>query len=89
MLHKFFEEGYWFAPKRFGLGSGLPIAWQGWVLLLSYIALIAGVCALAACEPEIGPIIAAVVVIPATIGLMIVCQRRTRGGWRWRWGSKD
>ena len=22
----------WFAPKRYGYGSGMPIAWQGWVL---------------------------------------------------------
>lgn len=29
MFHKFLEDGDWFAPKRFGYGAGLPIAWQG------------------------------------------------------------
>jgi len=89
MLHKFFEDGYWFEAKRFGLGSGLPIAWQGWALLLSYIALVGGVSALTAWQPKIGPIIAAAIIIPATIALVIIAKRRTRGGWRWRWGKRD
>ena len=29
----------WFAPKRYGYGSGLPISWQGWVLTLGFVAL--------------------------------------------------
>ena len=24
------DDKPWFAPKRFGYGAGLPIAWQGW-----------------------------------------------------------
>ena len=31
------EDGAWFAPKRYGFGAGLPIAWQGWALLLGTI----------------------------------------------------
>ena len=27
----------WFASKRYGLGAGLPMAWQGWVLTLGYV----------------------------------------------------
>ena len=42
MLHKFFEEGYWFEPKKLGYGAGLPVAWQGWVLLAFYTGVIAG-----------------------------------------------
>lgn len=25
--------GYWFRPKRFGYGTGLPSNWKGWALL--------------------------------------------------------
>jgi hypothetical protein len=25
---------YWFRAKRYGLGWGLPLMWQGWVFLL-------------------------------------------------------
>jgi len=28
---------YWFRAKRHGLGWGLPLAWQGWVFLFSWM----------------------------------------------------
>ncbi len=31
---------YWFPAKRIGWGWGLPITWQGWVVLATYIAAI-------------------------------------------------
>ncbi|MCB2089251.1 MAG: hypothetical protein KDD98_10560 [Sphingomonadaceae bacterium] len=89
MLHKFFEPGAWFAPKRYGYGAGWPIAWQGWALLGSYLAVLAGVGQLASFEPETGPAIAFAVIIPATAVLIIAAKRRTRGEWRWRWGEGD
>ena len=30
----------WFAPKRYGHGSGPPIAWQGWALTLGFVAIV-------------------------------------------------
>lgn len=75
----------WFAPKRCGYGSGRPIAWQGWALLICYIVLIAltsflmpyslvGYCA---------------IVAVLTIILLRVAALTTKGGWRWRWGKED
>jgi hypothetical protein len=32
------ERPEWLASKRFGYGAGLPVAWQGWALLLGYLA---------------------------------------------------
>jgi len=31
------EPRYWFRAKRYGLGWGLPLAWQGWVIFLSWL----------------------------------------------------
>ena len=31
----------WFAPKRYGFGSGLPISWQGWALTVAFGAVVA------------------------------------------------
>ena len=31
---------YWFPAKRYGWGWGLPTAWQGWVVMLVFIALL-------------------------------------------------
>lgn len=75
----------WFAPKRYGIGVGLPIAWQGWALLSAYAVFI-GLAVLI-----FGPrdLLALTIVIPATIALLIIAARTTRGGWRWRWGERD
>jgi hypothetical protein len=76
----------WFAPKRYGYGSGLPIAWQGWAVLLVYIAILG---ALALTLRRNGPIPFVAAVIPLTAVLAVICARTTRGGWRWRWGEED
>ena len=73
----------WFVPKRYGLGAGLPISWQGWLVLLIYLAAFAGAFLLFG---ETNPATYAVIVI-ATAILLVVAARTTRGGWRWRWGK--
>jgi hypothetical protein len=76
----------WFAPKRFGYGAGLPIAWQGWVLLLAYIGLaMAGAALLAPAKP----LLFLSLFLPLTAIFVLVVARTTRGGWRWRWGDKE
>jgi hypothetical protein len=75
----------WFAPKRYGYGSGLPISWPGWLLMIGYLALIMGTSVMLRDRPL--QLIA--VIIPVTAVLMVICARTTRGGWRWRWGDED
>ncbi|MCJ2187987.1 hypothetical protein [Novosphingobium beihaiensis] len=88
MLHLFLKEGDWFAPKRFGYGASWPIAWQGWVLLAVYLAAVGGSVMLAK-DGHAGGHIAALALILLLTGLfMAVAARRTRGGWKWRWGYK-
>ena len=75
----------WFAPKRYGFGAGLPIAWQGWALFGAYFAILA----LAGWLLKASPLALLVVVSSATFILLLIAARTTRGGWRWRWGRKD
>jgi hypothetical protein len=75
----------WFAPKRFGFGSGLPVAWQGWAILLAFIA----VAILLAMTLSDQPIALIAVLVPLVVTFMVICARTTRGGWRWRWGEED
>lgn len=35
------KPGYWFPAKRYGWGWGLPVAWQGWIVLIAFLALLA------------------------------------------------
>ena len=78
------NDDAWFAPKRYGIGSGLPLRWQGWALMLSYVALVMGVGL--ALMPRL-PLVFAAIVIAATIVVVVIAARHTRGGWRWRWGE--
>jgi hypothetical protein len=79
------EDDAWFAPKRYGYGTGLPIAWQGWALLAGYLLLIA------AASPLISPSLPAYLTILAFATAMVtaIAVAKTRGGWRWRRGEKD
>ncbi len=75
----------WFAPKRYGYGSGVPISWQGWAITLAFIAVMIGLSLLLRDQPlrlaaSLAPLIAIFIVI---------CAKTTRGGWRWRWGNDD
>jgi hypothetical protein len=90
MLHKFFEEGDWFRPKSYGYGAGLPIAWQGWVVLAAYVLLVVGLAIWASASTGFGVVAVTVTGIAlATAGLVSIVHKRTRGGWRWRWGAED
>lgn len=75
----------WFAPKRYGFGAGLPIAWQGWAVLLVYAGLLFGATILLLDKP----VALLAVALPLTLILLLIAARTTRGGWRWRWGKRD
>ncbi|RZP17847.1 MAG: hypothetical protein EVA34_10565 [Erythrobacter sp.] len=83
------DDGAWFAPKRFGYGAGLPIAWQGWALLAGYIAVMLAPTPLLEWDPILGTGIAAAAWIVASALFLWVAKRKTRGGWRWRHGERD
>jgi hypothetical protein len=78
------DDGAWFAPKPYGYGSGLPLVWQGWALLLVYIiAMIAATLLI-----PISIIAFATVAVLLTALIILISARTTRGGWRWRWNGK-
>ena len=80
------DDPEWFAPKRYGYGSGLPISWQGWALTIGYML---GVTLLAVLMARSRPMLVFAVLIPITVAFCVICARTTRGGWRWRWGKDE
>lgn len=80
MLHLLLDDRPWFRPKRHGYGTGLPIAWQGWLVIALHIALITGVAVLLQGRPMLMPIF----VILAGLAPMPIYRARTEGGWKWR-----
>ena len=79
------DEEYWFRPKRYGYGAGLPLKWQGWALVLAALAII---WAVVFWFPD-RPTVIVAVAIPVAIICSLIAAKTTRGGWRWRWGEKD
>jgi len=75
----------WFAAKRYGIGAGKPISWQGWALTIGYLAAVVGASALL--SKSVLAFVA--ILVSLTLGFVIVSARTTRGGWRWRWGEKE
>ena len=87
MLHVVFDDRPWFAQKRFGYGAGLPIAWQGWALLGSYLAAVIGFGVLAERLVGVALVGAVLAILGISAGFVAIAKARTRGGWRWRWGD--
>lgn len=79
-------SGEWFAPKRFGFGAGLPMAWQGWALLGAFIVALA--VAAFALLPAHRSIFFAIVIV-LTLAFSHICAKHAPGGWHWRWGGED
>lgn len=80
------DNDAWFAPKRYGYGAGLPIAWQGWLVLGLFAGALAGAAMLLLpARPMVFMATALILAIPLTV----ICARHTRGGWRWRWGGEQ
>lgn len=84
MPNRIFNDDPWFEPKRYGYGSGFPIAWQGWVLLGAFIVATLGFGMLI----EQGQQVIGIVGITLfTVLFIVLVKRHTRGGWRWRNGG--
>jgi hypothetical protein len=84
MIHLFFDRKPWFRAKRYGLGTGFPMAWQGWLLLALHVALVVGLAA----ALEERPLAMAISIAAAAVLPLPIYAARTEGGWRWRWGNK-
>lgn len=83
MLHLFLDKGPWFRAKRFGYGAGLPFKWQGWVLLLSHMAVIIGAALLLMDRP----LICVPLILLLALAPMPLYAARTKGGLKWRNGG--
>ena len=82
----------WFRAKQYGYGAGLPISWEGWAVLIGFVAVLRGYAALVAHFAHGRALRLALVLAGGAVlsGVLIaICHARTEGGWRWRWGDPD
>lgn len=87
MLHVFMDKGPWFRARKYGFGAGLPFKWQGWALIGLYLLALAGIAQLS--RAQTGGISAQMVIlfVVTTAIFVVLCRKRTEGGWKWRWGG--
>ena len=80
------EGPEWFAPQSHGYGTGLPISWQGWLLLIGFllVAIVSGVIL-----APLNVFAYLALLIPLTVAFVLIARNTTRGGWRWRWGDDE
>jgi hypothetical protein len=75
---------YWFPAKRYGWGWGLPLTWQGWVVLVVYlVAVPVGYLLFPPHQQTVGFLI---YVNAITLIFVFVCWL-TGEPPRWRWGK--
>ena len=78
------ESEYWFRAKRYGWGWGLPLKWQGWVVLVAFSVLLAAG-NLWLLSPTKSPVLFfgyTVILCGALVG---VCYAKGEPP-KWRWG---
>jgi hypothetical protein len=76
---------FWFAVKTHGWGWGMPVRWQGWVVLFGYLLLtIYGVYRFMPQQNVRGLIL---YLVALTAVLMLVLAWKGERPLRWRWGK--
>lgn len=73
---------FWFAAKRYGYGWGLPVRWQGWAVLGTYLALIYG--GSLVFSPRDAGFLAYLVVLTALLIVIVVVKGEKPLRWRWK-----
>jgi hypothetical protein len=79
------QPKYWFRAKRYGWGWGLPCAWQGWAVLVTYVVLVTG--GIPFVHAANGDFAYTAYVLVLTAVLVFICWR-TGEPPRWRWGGR-
>ena len=79
------EQKYWFRTKRYGWGWGLPSAWQGWVVLVGFVALLVLGSVLFPPDDRLGMYLGYVALLSAA--LVVVAWWKGEPP-RWRWGGE-
>ncbi len=76
---------YWFPAKRYGWGWGLPRTWEGWAVLLGFLALlVAGTVIVPPGRSLTGFIVYTGVLVAL---LVFICWWKGEPP-RWRWGDE-
>lgn len=74
---------FWFPVKRHGWGWGLPVRWQGWAVLVAYLALTFGGVRYFQPRREVAELLMYLAVLTALLLAVIVVKGERPLAWRW------
>ena len=74
----------WFSAKKYGWGWGLPMTWEGWMVLIAYIFVTLFLVSWHPPSRSIGKFLLATVL--PTVVLIAICYFKGEKP-RWRWGD--
>jgi hypothetical protein len=80
------QKDFWFPAKRYGWGWGPPVKWQGWLVLVIYVALVVGTGFYY--QPRKHPVAFITCVVVATALFMVIAAVKGEKPLAWRWGNK-
>jgi hypothetical protein len=78
------EKRIWFPAKKYGWGWGPPCTWQGWLVMVCFVALSAAVAIVLTPGRHYGLLVVSEIVL--LVALMITCYVKGEKP-RWRWGK--
>ncbi|BFM49148.1 hypothetical protein [Marinomonas sp. THO17] len=82
------DKKYWFPAKENGLGWGKPNTWQGWSVLLAYLAAVLFISILI--DPKQALLEWFVWVVINTTVLLIICYLKGEApSWKWKPIAKE
>jgi uncharacterized membrane protein SirB2 len=85
---------HWFKPHQYGYGA-TPANWRGWLAVVAFVLIIAGVALAPAALHQIAPsagnpwLVLTWLAVNAmlVLGFIAIARAKTDGQWRWRWGK--
>ncbi len=79
------EDPYWFPAKRYGWGWGPPRMWQGWVVLIVWLAAIATAALLLMPSHLVAFLVFNLIMV---VLLLFICYAKGEPP-AWRWGESE
>ena len=78
------KQKYWFPAKRYGWGWGLPSSWQGWMVLATFLGLLAAGFFVFPPDGELALYLAYIALL--SVLFIAVCWLKGEPP-RWHWGK--
>ncbi len=79
------NKKYWFPAKKYGWGWGPPMTWQGWLVMIIFVAVVTYTAIMY--PPDKSPVVFLVNIVSSVLIFIAICWLKGEPP-KWRWGGK-